>query len=144
MGSGVRPPGDPERLVQASMVFARAMLEHLASCAAEVGLPKQQAYALHLLAHHPGLSMSALGDLLGTDPSTVSGLVDRLEARGLIERHSASDDRRVKMLTITERGSEVDSQVDALLRVRPRGCGALSDVEQETLADLLERVVRPA
>ena len=32
----------------------------------------------------------------------------------------------------------------ALLRVRPTGCGALSDTEQDTLADLLERAVRPA
>jgi DNA-binding MarR family transcriptional regulator len=141
MGAGDDQLDGPDRLVRASIVFAHTMLEHLASCAAEVGLPKQQAYALHLLAREPGLSMSALGERLGADPSTVSGLVDRLEARGLIERHHISADRRVKVLSMTELGLERDAQVEVLIHQRAPGRTVLSAEEQRTLAELLERVV---
>lgn len=122
-------------------MFARTILEHLASCAAEVGLTKQQAYTLHLLAREPGQSMSALGERLGADPSTISGLVDRLEARGLIERHHISADRRVKVLTMTALGNEMDTRVEALLHERAPGQAVLSAAERKTLTELLERVV---
>ena len=51
--------------------------------------------------------MSGLAELLFCDASNVTGIADRLEARGLIERRSAGGDRRVKVLALTSAGEVV-------------------------------------
>src|SRR5205823_12846166 len=63
-----------------------------------LGLSFPQAHALRLLDPEEPLPMSALAERLICDASNVTGIVDRLEARGLVERRSAEGDRRVKAL----------------------------------------------
>ena len=53
------------------------------------------------------LAMSALADTLSCDASNVTGVVDKLEARGLIARQAVGSDRRVKVLVVTEKGREM-------------------------------------
>lgn len=60
---------------------------------------------LQLDPEHP-VPMSELATTLGCDASNVTGLVDRLEERGLIERRSAQADRRVKMVAVTAPGGK--------------------------------------
>ena len=137
MGAGA---GGARQLVEQSMGFAKVMLEHFTTCGHEVGLPKQQAFALHLLAHQPPLTMSALADLLGTDASTVTGLVDRLEARGLIGRHVDPEDRRVKHLTVTEAGAATEARLASQMFAQSPVVRCLSRAEQVQLAGLLAKV----
>src|SRR5262245_41546235 len=67
----------------------------------ELGLSFQQAMALgHLQADEP-LPMSALATALQCDNSNVTGIVDRLEAAGLVERRPFEGDRRVKAVALT-------------------------------------------
>src|ERR671928_2004208 len=71
---------------------------------AELGLGFAQAHALRMLDPDEPMPMSALAERLFCDASNVTGIVDRLEARGLVERRSSEGDRRVKALTLTEAG----------------------------------------
>src|SRR3954449_11906652 len=78
---------------------------------AELGLSFSQAHALRLLAPDEPMPMSALAERLFCDASNVTGIADRLEARGLVRRQSSEGDRRVKALTITPTGSKLREQV---------------------------------
>src|SRR4051812_33730301 len=71
--------------------------------AKEYGLTMQQMATLYYLAPEQGLPMSVLADHLMCDASNVTGIVDKLEARGLARRGQA-EDRRVKVLTLTAEG----------------------------------------
>src|SRR5919109_2268591 len=73
--------------------------------AQELGLAPAQLHALRLIEPGAELPMSSLAGKLFCDASNVTGIVDRLEDRGLIERRPAAHDRRVKMLALTEAGA---------------------------------------
>jgi DNA-binding MarR family transcriptional regulator len=70
--------------------------------ASELDLHPAQAGALLQLSSP--LSMNELASVLACDSSNVTGLVDRLEARGLVTREPSSEDRRVKHVVLTPAG----------------------------------------
>jgi MarR family transcriptional regulator, organic hydroperoxide resistance regulator len=106
---------------------------------ADLGLTFAQAHALRLLDPERPLPMSALAELLVCDASNVTGIADRLEARGLIERRSAGGDRRVKVLVLTPAGSVLRADVHELMSEPPAAITALSEHDQRTLRDILRR-----
>ena len=53
----------------------------------------------------PGLDQSTLSREIYIDTSTIAGVLDRLEARGLIQRRHSPDDRRVRQLYLTDEGA---------------------------------------
>src|SRR3954452_11067478 len=69
--------------------------------------------------------MSELALALRCDNSNVTGIVDRLEDRGLVERRPGEHDRRVKMLTITERGAQIRAALGARLSQPPEPLASL-------------------
>jgi DNA-binding MarR family transcriptional regulator len=87
------------------------------------------------------LPMSALADRLFCDASNVTGIVDRLESRGLVERGSAEGDRRVKALTLTNDGVALREQVMAVMNEPPDAIASLSAADQRALRDILARAV---
>ena len=68
----------------------------------QIGLAPMQSMALTQLDPGEPMPMSALASLLMCDNSNVTGIVDRLEALGLVERSPAKHDRRVKAVALTE------------------------------------------
>src|SRR5436853_6208326 len=72
--------------------------------AAEFELSPMQAHVLRLLEPGQPLPMRILARKLCCDASNVTGIVDRLEERGLVQRTAAPADRRVRMLVVTDRG----------------------------------------
>jgi MarR family transcriptional regulator, organic hydroperoxide resistance regulator len=108
---------------------------------AELGLTFSQAHALRLLDPELPLPMSSLADRLFCDASNVTGIADRLEARGLVERRSAEGDRRVKALTLTADGVALRDRVLAIMSEPPAAIAALSAADQRTLRDVLKRAV---
>src|ERR671925_1860527 len=72
----------------------------LVALAQEFGLSPAQLHALRLIEPGAELPMSSLAGKLFCDASNVTGIVDRLEARGLIERRPATYDRRGKLLLL--------------------------------------------
>ena len=105
----------------------------------ELGLTFAQAHALRLLDPERPLPMSGLAELLVCDASNVTGIADRLEARGLIERRSAGGDRRVKVLALTPAGEAVRARVYDLMSEPPAAIAALSESDQRALRDILAR-----
>ena len=73
--------------------------------AQEMRLAPMQLHALRLIEPGGPMPMSSLAGMLFCDNSNVTGIVDRLEARGLIERRTAEHDRRVSCSRSPTRGS---------------------------------------
>lgn len=107
-----------------------------------LGLSFAQAHALRLLDPDEPMPMSALAERLICDASNVTGIVDRLEARGLVERRSTEGDRRVKALTLTPAGVELRDEVMAIMSEPPTAIAALSQADQRALRDILARAVQ--
>jgi DNA-binding MarR family transcriptional regulator len=114
------------------------------SIVSDFDLSPPQALALKSL--HPGapIQMSELACKLHCDNSNVTGIVDRLEDRGLVERRSAPHDRRVKMLVVTDKGAELRERLSEALMHPPEPLLRLSASEQQLLRDLLRKAVAPA
>ncbi|MBN1868417.1 MarR family transcriptional regulator [Candidatus Sumerlaeota bacterium] len=87
-------------------------------------------------------TLSELADEVSLGISTVNGIVDRLEEKGLLTRTRSSSDRRKLVLAVTQRGREVAESAPVLLQDRlSDSLRRLSELEQVTLALSLERVV---
>src|SRR5215813_14385452 len=76
----------------------------LPAVAAEFDLSPAQCHVLHLIEPGRPIPMGRLAETLSCDASNVTGLVDRLEARGLVCRHPSVEDRRLKVLDLTPAG----------------------------------------
>lgn len=121
-------------------LFQRNRAHMLAATAAH-DLSPMQAQVLRLLEPDRAVPMSTVADQLYCDASNVTGIVDRLEARGLVERRRAAHDGRVRALALTAAGAEVSAAVHAKLREPPPVIANLSDEDQRTLADVLRRAL---
>ncbi|MEO8688459.1 MAG: MarR family transcriptional regulator [Solirubrobacteraceae bacterium] len=107
----------------------------------ELGLAPMQSMALMQLRPGEPMPMSALATALMCDNSNVTGIVDRLEAQGLVERRPSEHDRRVKTLAVTPKGIEVRGQVERQMSVPPPPLANLSDGDAATLRDILTRAL---
>src|ERR1700730_3737086 len=92
---------------------------HFAAVVAELDLAPVQAKALHELEVDPPISMRELAERLKSDPSNVTGLVARLEARGLVERRPDPTDRRIKGLALTPAGARMRERLFARQKSAP-------------------------
>ena len=128
-------------LLQQLMMGQRA---RLFSIAGEYGLAPMQALALKGLEPGKPRPMSELAQHLRCDNSNVTGIVDRLEARGLVERRPGERDRRVKMLEVTDEGAKVRRELHAKLTAPPEPLTRLSEEGAAELRDLLARALRQA
>jgi DNA-binding MarR family transcriptional regulator len=106
-----------------------------------VGLTPTQGLALRLLDPQMPMAMNALADNMVCDASNVTGLVDKLEARGLIERRAAENDRRVKILAVTEKGRELRKKLFAEAAKPPATIAALPNDVREKLSAALRALV---
>jgi DNA-binding MarR family transcriptional regulator len=85
-----------------------------------LGVSMAQMHILFTLRRNGEMTMSGLADVLGVSLSNGTGLIDRLEERGYIERDRVATDRRIVLVRVTAAGElmleEVDALSDALLR----------------------------
>ena len=117
--------------------------ENFQNVAAEFDLTAPQARALLYLG--VASPMRGLADHLSCDASNITGIADRLQARGLITRGEAEQDRRVKMLVLTPEGVRLRAQVEQRLAETSPFMAGLSDSERATLQELLAKVTaRPS
>lgn len=99
-----------------------------------------QARLLSLLSLEP-LPMRKLARKLKCEPSNVTGIVDRLETRGLVERRPDPADRRVKLAAATDEGRRVARSLRESLRFAREPLAGLSDEERLALRGLLRRML---
>jgi DNA-binding MarR family transcriptional regulator len=109
--------------------------------ASEFELSPPQVRALGVLDPDRPVPMSELAEALHCDNSNVTGIVDRLEDRGLVERRSATHDRRVKMLAVTERGAEIRERLAERLEQAPEPLARLAPEDQRALRDIMRRAL---
>src|SRR5216684_8454878 len=133
-------PAKQEEIVRLVMDLSRNLMSHYDAKLAELHLTLPQALLLRQLGD--ALPMNEAAGKLHCDPSNVTGIVDRLEARGLIARRQLSTDRRVKNLVLTAKGRALKRRVDSILSSAP-GVSGLSAAEHATLRDLLARSLTP-
>jgi DNA-binding MarR family transcriptional regulator len=112
--------------------------------ASELDLHPAQAGALMNMEPGIALPMNELASMLGCDNSNVTGIIDRLEARGLVARQPYEQDRRVKHVVLTSRGSKLRDKLAARIGGPPEGLQHLPLSEQRQLRDLLRRALEAA
>ncbi|MET9767317.1 MarR family transcriptional regulator [Streptomyces sp. NPDC006415] len=108
--------------------------------AAEHSLTGAQARVLGLLSLEP-LPMRKIALRLKCEPSNVTGIIDRLETRGLVERRPDPADRRVKLAAATEEGRRTARELRDSLDFAREPLAGLSDAERTVLRDLLRRML---
>lgn len=87
--------------------------------------------------------MREVAGYLACNSSNLTGITDRLEERDLVRRTSDPDDRRVKLLVLTEGGQKLRRKVMERMEVPPEAFEALDDEQLQQLGDLLEVLNQP-
>ncbi|GGX56165.1 MarR family winged helix-turn-helix transcriptional regulator [Streptomyces noursei] len=114
--------------------------EEYEHAAAEHSLTGTQARVLSLLAAEP-LPMRRIAQRLKCEPSNVTGIMDRLESRGLVERRPDPNDRRVKLAAPTDEGQRTAEQLSASLNFAREPLGELTVAQRTMLKELLRQML---
>ena len=107
--------------------------------ASDFDLAPAQVLALKALEPGHPRPMSDLAVALRCDNSNVTGIVDRLEDRGLVTRRPGERDRRVKMLEVTDEGAALRRRIAERMREPPEALKRLSEDDARALRDILAR-----
>lgn len=139
-GPGSGDLGIPDSLVQLSFLIQ----EILGRAAAQQDMSVTQLRLLGVLRdREPG--MQELARYLGLDKSSVTGLVDRAERRGLVRRASHPGDGRAVRVAATEQGQQLAARVAAEIGQEVAGVvRALPAADRSRLSELASTVVRHA
>ena len=146
--------GGPDARLGASLEFMRVLwaTDHGLQATskwmqANLGVTAQQRLVIRILGLRPEMSAGSLARTLHVHPSTLTGVLQRLERRGLVRRRSDPGDRRRVILVLTARGHQLERSLEgtveaavgrALRRLPPRAVAAARRVLM-ALADELER-----
>ncbi|MFI5226442.1 MAG: MarR family winged helix-turn-helix transcriptional regulator [Candidatus Limnocylindrales bacterium] len=109
-------------------------LEAMGQTMEELGLSRVMAQFLGAVCQSPPGPTHQLATRFGVDPGWVTDIVDRLEARGEIVRRPSLDDRRVKILEVTDAGRQTYETLEAAFAAPPP---ELLEVPREDLLALL-------
>lgn len=142
-------PGGPDnaevryRELQAELELRLLLLvdqlrARIAVVAADLGLTPQQAMLLRRLGQPR--TMGDIAEALACDRSNVTGLVDRLAARGLLERVPDPTDRRTRHLVLTAEGQALRVQLQARLFADSPAIDALQPGERFQFLQLLRKL----
>ncbi len=85
--------------------------------------------------------MGELAAMMHCDNSNMTGMVDRMEERGLVRRASAEGDRRVKLIELTREGTSVREAMARKVAEPPEAIAHLSIADQKALRDILRRAL---
>ncbi|MGA4842224.1 MarR family winged helix-turn-helix transcriptional regulator [Streptomyces sp. G45] len=138
-------PTDPLTLEVVELIgtVVARYYEEYETAACEHALTGAQARVLGLLSLEP-MPMRRIAQKLKCEPSNVTGIVDRLEARGLVERRPDPDDRRVKLAAPTEEGHATARSLRESLGFAREPLASLSHEERVALRGLLRRMLGTA
>lgn len=135
-GSRDRLLADVAALLQELGRTMRAMMTRRL---AEYGMSPPMVGVLHFL--DEPMSMSALAERLSCDASYVTGLADRLEEQGLVERMPDPSDRRVRQLGLTDRGAAMRRTLERHITDENPVLERLDDTELAEFAVLLRKAL---
>lgn len=107
----------------------------------EIGITASQHAVLSALGHEDGLSLTQIARRVFLDNPATTGLVDRLEKDGLVERKRVSADRRVINIYLTEKGNGILNTIDSIATGTDKDItSVLSQDELMIFRDMLNRI----
>lgn len=108
----------------------------------EHGVTPVQYAALAAVQRQPGVDQRTLARTIGFDTSTIGSVIDRLEARGWMQRNASPTDRRVRMLTLTDDGVALLQAVEpGMLRAQARMLEPLPEAQRAVFMGMLRVLV---
>ena len=121
----------------------QAVNEYSKKAERETGLTGPQLWAIKVIAKSAPIKVSELARRMYLHPATVVGIVDRLEARGLVSRTRSQEDRRVVEIDLTDKGKDIVSQSPEVAQgLLVKGLETLKDGELLRTSTALEQLVR--
>jgi DNA-binding MarR family transcriptional regulator len=110
-------------------------------CRAHDLTPVQYA-ALVAIRTHPGIDATRLSAVIAFDRSTLGSVIERLEAKGFIERKPGREDKRVKLLHLTKSGAALLREiVPSVDKAQARMLQPLKPADRKTLLALMVQLV---
>lgn len=137
-------PGDVARLRELLVTLGRrrSLRDPLASACEQLQLTPSQVHSLMWLGQDGALTMGELARRVGITEKTVTGVVDRLERAGLVQRGRSPKDRRIVHVTLTLEGQRSYQRLDRLLQHDMSFIlGLLDGADRKTLCRLLEKLI---
>lgn len=106
------------------------------------GITPVQYAAMQAVHDRPQLDQRTLSRSIGFDTSTIGGVIDRLEKRGLMQRNASDEDRRVRLLTLTAEGEALLEEVQpAMMRAQLRMLEPLPEPDRARFMQMLKVLV---
>lgn len=125
------------KLAQTARAYRTRAGLHLA----RIGLHAGQEAVLKSLADADGQTMGELAQSLGVQPPTVTKMVSRLSAQGLVRRQAGQNDGRLARVHLTEIGAGKVAEIDAIWKkVEKEALAGFDDKEKKRLRKLLREV----
>lgn len=146
--AAARPPGpaaDARRLhgLLVGLMRRRSLRDPLAASCAELELSAPQVHTLLALGHEGPLPMGDLARRVAVAEKTVTGLVDRLQRDGLVERRRDGADRRVIHVALTAGGQALAGRLDAeVLHALTRLLARLDAGDRRDLFRIVEKLTQ--
>jgi DNA-binding MarR family transcriptional regulator len=137
--------GDAGRLQQLLYALGRrrSLRDPIAATCEELQFTPPQVHALLWLGQDGLLTMGELAKRLGVTEKTVTGVVDRLEREGHVQRERITLDRRVVRCRLTAQGQEIYQRLHLCLQeAMVQMLGMLDGSDRKALFRILEKVVR--
>jgi MarR family transcriptional regulator, lower aerobic nicotinate degradation pathway regulator len=98
--------------------------------------------ALTAIRAHPGIDATRLSAVIAFDRSTLGSVIERMETKDYVERKSAPEDKRVKLLYLTKAGANLLRDIlPSVERAQARMLQPLKPADRRTLLSLLEQLV---
>jgi DNA-binding MarR family transcriptional regulator len=141
MAPPARTHDEPDPLWSTLIEFVISTKGWWIALCTELDLTPVQGHALRSLDPAQPVPMSTLADAMFCDASNVTGIVDKLESRGLIARQGADHDRRVKQLVVTEKGRKLRDRLMTRMFEAPAAVVALPADVKTRLCTLLRAVL---
>lgn len=129
-------------LMKSIRQITRALDMRSKRVARETGLTIPQIVVLHAVRHFGQLTTAAISKQADLSPATTVIILDKLEARGLVERRRSTSDRRIVHTALTSKGSEILSEAPALLHNDfLEGFAELPQADQHAIVRAFQTVV---
>ena len=109
---------------------------------ADLALTPVQYSSLQTICAQPGIDQKTLANTVGFDTSTIAGVIDRLEARGLVSRNVSPSDRRARLITPTPQGlAMLKSVVPRMRKSQERLLEPLTPAERSEFVRLMKVLI---
>ena len=129
-------------IVEGIRKLRRAVYRDYIKASRQFGLTETQSDVLRTLLVFGAMSSAELSRNLYVTPANITGVIDRLEKKGLVERMRQQADRRVALITLTEPGNKLSKQLpDPIENKLISGLASLGQEQVQALGEAMNRII---